>query len=114
MSSASDLYDFDEAMAELENMLGEMQRNLSSSSHRQVLERYLEEFKAPTAVGRAIERVMAAASPVAEDLRLLLVAAEKENRTDTDQSAQIDAAIARLRRALMPVARAVQAAKPTE
>jgi len=37
MSAASDLYDFDKAMAELENMLGEMQRNLGSSSYRQVL-----------------------------------------------------------------------------
>lgn len=39
MSAASDLYDFVEATAELENMLGELQRNPGSSSHRQVVER---------------------------------------------------------------------------
>ena len=58
MSAASDLCDFDEAMAELENMLGEMQRNLGSSSYRQVLERYLKDFEAPPSVGRPIERAM--------------------------------------------------------
>ncbi|CAN5919821.1 hypothetical protein BH11PSE3_BH11PSE3_32330 [soil metagenome] len=114
MSAASDLYDFDEAMAELENMLGEMQRNPGSSPHRQVVERYLEEFKAPPGVGRAIESAMAKAAPFAEELRLLLVTAEKENWTDTDKAAQMDAGIARLRRVLMPVAKAVQASRAEE
>jgi hypothetical protein len=114
MSSASALYDFDETMAELENMMGEAQRNLDSSSYRQVLERYLEEFRAPAGVGQPIERAMAAAAPAAEDLREMLVTAERENWADTDKLAQIDAAIRRLRRALLPVAKAVQAARPID
>jgi hypothetical protein len=69
------------------------QRNLESSSHRQVLERYLEEFKAPAGVGQPIERAMAAAAPAAEDLRQMLVTAEREKWADTDKLAQIDAAI---------------------
>ena len=90
------------------------QRNLDSSSHRQVLERYLEEFKAPAGVGQPIERAMKAAAPAAEDLREMLVTAEREKWNDTDKLAQIDTAILRLRRALRPVAKAVQAAKPVD
>ena len=113
-SSSSALYDFDETMSELESTMGEAQRNLASSSHRQVLERYLEQFKAPADVGRPIERAMAAAAPAAEDLREMLVTAEREKWVDTDKLAQIDAAILRLRRALMPVAQAVRAARPID
>ena len=113
-SSASALYDFDQTMVELENAMGETQRNLASSSHRLVLERYLEEFKAPAGLGQPVERAMAAAAPAAEDLREMLVTSEREKWADTDKLAQIDAAILRLRRALLPVAQAVQTARPID
>ena len=109
-SSASALFEFDETMVELENAMGEAQRNLASTSHRLVLGRYLEEFKAPADVGRSIERAMAAAAPAAEDLREMLVTAERKKWVDTDKLAQIDAAILRLRRVLLPVAQAMRAA----
>lgn len=54
---------------------------------------------------------MVAASTAAEELRVLLVEAEKENSTDTDTAARIGAGIARLRRVLAPVAADVRTAK---
>lgn len=112
MNSASAIFDFDETMAELENMLGEMQRNLSSANHRQVLGRYLEGFKAPPDVGPSIERAMASAAPAAEELRLLLASAETED--GSGKTGPLDAGLAKLRRALKPVAQAVRAARPEE
>ena len=41
----------------------------------------------------------------------MLMTAEKESWSDTDKAARIEASINRLRRTLMPVAKAVQGAK---
>ena len=62
-------------------------------------------------MGQPIARAMNAAAPAAEELRQMLMTAEKESWSDTDKAARIEASINRLRRTLMPVAKAVQGAK---